>query len=277
LLEYVVGIANGRFLPEANANVRSQKKAKQSSFFGLNFKRLKDNYQQIAYQLVVHENTSSKPPYNQTNSGSNNAYGQSLPSYHFNNVSQSLKREHDPGNGNNPCSGTRPAPSNGDLQPRSKLQEIQLLLNKYYPPNHVNQFFELVAYMGILGNHEYIDKLLAFLRTIDQQVFNYGNIFGKLANSAEDNTSMLHYVVDLTLLQQTLDKDIKHKTSPEHYLQGKATLAAIEQLLSPYYPHEFVRNVITCLTKEFDATGDLSSLNTSFENHLKNVQRQTLY
>ena len=47
LLEYVVGIANGRFLPEANANVRYQKKAKQSSFFGLNFKRLKDNYQQL--------------------------------------------------------------------------------------------------------------------------------------------------------------------------------------------------------------------------------------
>jgi hypothetical protein len=59
--------------------------------------------------------------------------------------------------------------------------------------------------------------------------------------------------------------------SPEK--QGKATLASIEQLLSPDYPQQFVRNVITVLTKEFEITGDLSSLNTAFENHQKNVQR----
>ena len=68
-------------------------------------------------------------------------------------------------------------------------------------------------------------------------------------------------------------KEIKHITSPERYLQGKATLVAIKQLLSSYYPQEFVQNVITGLTREFDITGDLSSLNTAFENHLKNVQR----
>src|SRR5919199_4221344 len=74
LLDYIVGIANGGFLPK-DANVRFRKKAKQSSFFGLNFKRLKDGYQQAAYQSVVHENASSKPPYKQTNSGSYNTYG----------------------------------------------------------------------------------------------------------------------------------------------------------------------------------------------------------
>jgi hypothetical protein len=119
-------------------------------------------------------------------------------------------------------------------------------------------------HIAIIGNDENIDKILAFLREVDRQLVNYGNLYDLLSNGTDKMDKL--YKLDLNLPQGT--------SSPERYLQGKATLAAIEQLLSPYYPQEFVRNVISCLTKEFDITRDLSSLNTAFENHLKNVQRR---
>ena len=153
---------------------------------------------------------------------------------------------------------------------RPKLQEVRLLLNKYYAPNHAKQFFDLITHMAIIVDEENIDKLLAFLREADRQLVNYGNLFEVLSNGM-DRIDKLPNKLDLSLPQQVSDKEIQHKMSPEK--QGKATLASIEQLLSPHYPQQFVRNVITVLTKEFEITGDLSSLNTAFENHQKNVQR----
>jgi hypothetical protein len=260
LLDYIVGIANGRFLP-IDDNVASGRKARQSSFFSFNSKKLRDNCQQTAYQSVVHENISSKPPYKQTNSGSTDA-----------DCSRPLKREDNHRNGNNSSSGTELTPSIKEVQTRPKLQEIHLLLNKYYPPNHANQFFELVTHMAIIGDDKNIDKVLAFLREFDRQTVNYGNLFDMLYNGT-DKMDKLADKLDMNLQRQVSDKEMQHKMSPEAYLQGKATLAAIEQLLSHYYPQEFVQKVITRLTRQFDITGDLSSLNTAFENHLKNVQR----
>ena len=49
-------------------------------------------------------------------------------------------------------------------------------------------------------------------------------------------------------------------------------LAEIEQLLTPRYPAEFVKNVITGLTKQFNMTGDHSSLDEALERHRRNVR-----
>src|SRR5919206_4844039 len=47
---------------------------------------------------------------------------------------------------------------------------------------------------------------------------------------------------------------------PNVYSQGKAKLARIESLLLPHCPREYVQFVITGLSKEFDATENLSDL-----------------
>ena len=49
-------------------------------------------------------------------------------------------------------------------------------------------------------------------------------------------------------------------------------LAEIEQLLTPRCPPEFVKYVITGLTKQFNMTGDHSSLDEALERHRKNVR-----
>ena len=49
-------------------------------------------------------------------------------------------------------------------------------------------------------------------------------------------------------------------------------LAEIEQLLTSRCPPEFVKNVITGLTKQFNMTGDHSSLDKALERHRKNVR-----
>ena len=49
--------------------------------------------------------------------------------------------------------------------------------------------------------------------------------------------------------------------------------ARIESLLLPYCPQHYVQSVIAELSKEFEATGNLSELNTALEYHLKNVEQ----
>ena len=85
LLDYITGIATGRFLPRDD-NVPSGRKPRQSSFFDL---KLRDNYQKTTYQSVVHENISPRPAYEQTNPGTIDAYSKSHSTYHFNNYSRS--------------------------------------------------------------------------------------------------------------------------------------------------------------------------------------------
>ena len=57
LLDYIVGVANGRFLP-SESNVQRRKKRMQSSFFSFNSKRFQENYERYAYESVVHEDVS---------------------------------------------------------------------------------------------------------------------------------------------------------------------------------------------------------------------------
>jgi hypothetical protein len=60
---------------------------------------------------------------------------------------------------------------------------------------------------------------------------------------------------------------------PDVYSQGKAKLARIESLLLPYCPQDYVQFVIAGLSKEFEATGNLSDLDTALEYHSKNVEQ----
>jgi hypothetical protein len=85
------------------------------------------------------------------------------------------------------------------------------------------------------------------------------DIYNGITHSINNVTSYPN-LFDLNFLQRLPDKELHQALSPEYYRQGKAKLAAIEQLLSLYCPPEFVRNVITGLSNEFNITGNLSIL-----------------
>ena len=63
-----------------------------------------------------------------------------------------------------------------------------------------------------------------------------------------------------------LDKKVD-RSSQDKRMQAKAKLTEIGQILSPVYPLQFVQNVITELTNRYNATGDISILDTVLENH----------
>jgi hypothetical protein len=62
------------------------------------------------------------------------------------------------------------------------------------------------------------------------------------------------------------------KSSEDEHMQAKGKLAEIKQILSPFCPPQIVENVITGLTNRYDATGDISILDTALENHRRNVE-----
>jgi hypothetical protein len=53
---------------------------------------------------------------------------------------------------------------------------------------------------------------------------------------------------------------------------ARIKLAEIEEVLTPYCPPEFVRNVITGLTKQYNMTGDHSILDEALERHRRNAK-----
>jgi hypothetical protein len=269
LLDYIVGVANGRFLP-SESNVQRRKKRMQSSFFSFNSKRFQENYERYAHGSVVHEDVSFSESNTQTNSGSN-ASTVSSSARHFNHDWPFMARQGNYRKCNNFVPDSR---SNVNVETKSEVQEIHVLLNKHFPPEQARQYFELVDNMAVLGNYDKVHKILLFLRASDMQAVNYRNIFDKLSNSTGDKMSNATDVLDPSLPQQAWHTDILHNMPAERYLQGTAKLAEIEQLLlsSKQLPREFIRKVIKDLTIVFNATGDLSALHKAYQNHLKNVQ-----
>jgi hypothetical protein len=77
---------------------------------------------------------------------------------------------------------------------------------------------------------------------------------------------------DSSLLQPMLDKKVDRSTQDE-YIQARAKLSEIRQILTPFYPQQLVQNIITVLIKEYNMTGDCSILDTASKNHRRNVER----
>ncbi len=116
LLDYIVGVANGRFLP-SESNVQRRKKRMQSSFFSFNSKRFQENYERYAHESVVHEDVSFSESNTQTNSGSN-ASAVSSSARHFNHDWPFMARQ---GNYSNFVPDSR---SNVNVETKSEVQEI---------------------------------------------------------------------------------------------------------------------------------------------------------
>jgi hypothetical protein len=54
------------------------------------------------------------------------------------------------------------------LERMSKLEELKILLNKHYSPQHASQFLAMTTYLVSQGNDDVLDERLTFLRNIDR-------------------------------------------------------------------------------------------------------------
>jgi hypothetical protein len=255
LLEYLVGRANGQFLPCDEAIYsRKRRQENKNSFFRFNLKRPNSNN-----NVIAHETPISNPAYQRAKPYSNKRNSGYVSTSHKTN---NLSRLSDPYSSIDinddkllhPCYA---GSLNNFASINLRLQEFKILLNRRFPEYQASQFFEIVTCMLIMGHHDsFLNKVLASLRGED--------------NIAADLFTQLQ-------LQPLSDKKVDQHMSPERYLQGKTKLAAVEQLLTPHYPKEFVQGVIRTLSNEFDVSGDLSALDEAFERHRNNVERYMRY
>jgi hypothetical protein len=93
LLEYLVGMANGQFVPNDPAvHGRKQREENRKSFFGFNSNRVKDSNEVFTpnrQNVIAHETVISNPPNQRAKldgHNKNNVYERS--SYDSNNVTQ---------------------------------------------------------------------------------------------------------------------------------------------------------------------------------------------
>jgi hypothetical protein len=106
-----------------------------------------------------------------------------------------------------------------------------------------------------------------------ETLYGTNSFFNKLASSNTENANNPYArLVNYIFSPLEPDKKAKESSSPEEsHRQAKAKLAEIEQLLTPVYPQQFVRSVITGLIKRCNATGDYSILDEALENHKRNI------
>ena len=161
------------------------------------------------------------------------------------------------------------------LSKELKIEQLRKLLNKYHFPQYVaNEYLKFVSWMAIVGNDiSYLDGMLAFLSANDTGEPCYKNTHDEPVTTGSHNSGGSYSrIFGYTAAQEYQNEGHRH-IPPDVYSQGKTKLARIESLLLPYCPQHYVQSVIAELSKEFEATGNLSELNTALEYHLKNVEQ----
>jgi len=282
LLDYIVGRINGQFLPKDPLAYRHKKgKHNKNLLSGSNPNNGNNNgrYKVIAdsmSDILSHENIISKPPEprlkaNSTYHHSNDKYDSDNANerpYHSNRISQPSSKVDD--NDNNKLSSY----THKLVERRSKLEEFKILVNKYYPPQNASQALAVMStyiYIQEEGD-DFLDKLLTFLRNIDKGKLWHENASDKsIGNNRNNIANPYPHLFDFSLSQPTLDKKVD-KPSEDKRMQAKAKLAEIGQILSPFFPLQFVQNVIIGLTNKYNATGDISNLDTALDNHRRTVE-----
>lgn len=111
------------------------------------------------------------------------------------------------------------------------------------------------------GNDSCVDKYLEELR----QKINQKEAFDHLSHSNRPMSST--EVSEQRMHQGSVD----NPSFRNLHQAARIKLAEIEKVLT-HYPAEFVRNVITGLTKQYDMTGDYSILDEALERHRRNVK-----
>ena len=146
----------------------------------------------------------------------------------------------------------------------SKFEEIKRISRPYFSSDDLDimlaNLARLVLHDG--GNDHTVDQYITKFR----QKINQLQAFDYLSPSRKSMTS-----------RNTIKQGTQQKSAHNPSFRGidevvAIKLAEIEQLLTPRYPAEFVKNVIMGLTKQFNMTGDHSSLDEALERHRRNVR-----
>jgi hypothetical protein len=123
----------------------------------------------------------------------------------------------------------------------SKFENIKKLCGSYLPPERLDVILTNLArqvfYDG--GNDSSVDEYLAKLR----QKVNQMQAFDHLSSS---NRSMSSADISEQRMQQ---RSVDNPSFRDLHKAARIKLAEIERVLTPYCPPEFVRNVITGLTR----------------------------
>ena len=263
LLDYMIGATNGKFPPNDPIAEQRRKGARNSNsrIFGSNSKTLKDINKvtsEIKINTVVHDNIAptldsqgAKPGSSQQKSNNTSYKNSDLASW-----------------------PSFPGPFDS-LSKTLKIEQLKILLNTYHFPRHIaNEYLKFVGWMAIVGNDtSYLDWMLAFLNANDTGEPYYKNTHDEPVTTSSCNRGGSYSrIFDQTAAQKSQNEGHRH-IPPDVYSQGKAKLARIESLLLPHCPQHYVQFVIAELSKEFEATGNLSELDTALEYHSKNVEQ----
>ena len=101
---------------------------------------------------------------------------------------------------------------------------------------------------------------------------DWHNILTKSEGRRRNGKDPYRCLLDFALLEPTLNKKSRQPSGDE-YIKAKATLARIEQVLIPFCPPEFVRNVITGLIDRCNVKGNYEGLDDALERHRNNASR----
>ncbi len=146
----------------------------------------------------------------------------------------------------------------------SKFEKIKKLSGPYFSSERVDVILTNLArqvfYDG--GNDYSVDEYLVELR----QKVNQMEAFNHLSPSKRPMSS-----TDISE-QRMQQASVDNPSFQDLDEAARIKLAEIEEVLTPYCPPEFVRNVITGLTKQYNMTGDHSILDEALERHRRNAK-----
>jgi hypothetical protein len=285
LLDYMIGAINGKFPPnDPIAEQRRKKGTENNIIFGSNSKMVKDTNRaasQVNINNVVHENVSSKLD-SQEAKLENQLYhnnkndGHRKPPYYYNGVSESSQKSNNTSYKNSDVTSWPSSTESFDSLSKTtlKIEQLKILLNRYFPQPIANEYLKFVSWMAVVGNDtSYLDEMLSFLSANHTEEPYYKNTYDEPVNMGCHNRSESYSHTFGHAAAQKYQNEGHRHIPPNLYSQGKAKLARIESLLLPYCPREYVQFVITGLSKEFEATGNLSDLDTALKYHSKNVEQ----
>jgi hypothetical protein len=99
----------------------------------------------------------------------------------------------------------------------------------------------------------------------------YNNLV-KNEGRRRDSNDPYRRLLDFGLLEPTQNKKSRGPSEDE-YIKARAMLAGIEQVLTPFCPPEFVRNVITGLIDRCNVRGNYVGLDEALERHRNNARQ----
>jgi hypothetical protein len=101
---------------------------------------------------------------------------------------------------------------------------------------------------------------------------DWHNNLVKSEGRRRDDNDPYRRLLDFALLEPTLNKKSREPSGDE-YIQARAKLAGIEQVLTPFCLPEFVPNVITGLIDRCNVRGNYVGLDEALERHRNNARR----